>query len=93
MQTTYVQWQGHGDYSGVLRQKLCWHVVRILATVVRPSMANSVRTGQFLMRVQNAAKRLLEDSEDSPFQNLTREESSCVRDWTAQIKAQLKAAS
>lgn len=47
--TTYVRW--NGAYTEPLRQELCWHIVRILATGVCPKLADSTRTGMFLGKV------------------------------------------
>lgn len=89
MKTTYVRW--NGAYTEPLRQELCWHIVRILATSVCPKLADSIRTGMFLGKVRDAARKLIEDSDSSPFQELNWGQIRTARKWVSKLDSQLEA--
>ncbi|KAK9810247.1 hypothetical protein WJX72_007249 [[Myrmecia] bisecta] len=80
--TTYLR--SKEEYTGVLRQDLCWNVVRLLATKVCRTLPNSVRTGNFLDRVEKAAQMICDDTR---FEDLPRSKSRQAEGWIEDIKA------
>ena len=71
--------------AGRLRQKLCWNVVRILSTKVSRELPNTVYTADFLRKIENAAKKMID--EDGCCEDLNMREVSQARKWIADLKA------
>ncbi|KAK9809968.1 hypothetical protein WJX72_002785 [[Myrmecia] bisecta] len=80
--TTYLR--SKEEYTGVLRQDLCWNVVRLLATKVCRTLPNSVQTGDFLDRIEKAARMICDDTR---FEDLPRSKSRQAEGWIEDIKA------
>ncbi|KAK9829504.1 hypothetical protein WJX72_006246 [[Myrmecia] bisecta] len=83
--TTYLRCME--EYTGVLRQDLCWNVVRLLATKVCRTLPNTVRTGDFLDRVEKAAQIICDEAR---FEDLPRWKTRQAKEWIADVKAQRK---
>ncbi|KAK9820251.1 hypothetical protein WJX72_008096 [[Myrmecia] bisecta] len=78
------------DYTGALRQRLCWDVVRILATKVCPVLADSVPNYMLLSRVKAAADKLSAEDEGSSFIDLRMAEVWETKKWIVDINAQME---
>jgi hypothetical protein len=72
--------------AGYLRQRLCWDVLRILATKTCPQLStcNSVRTGEFLRKVEKAAEEIMKKG--SRFRKISVDEREETEEWINDLK-------
>ena len=71
--------------AGRLRQQLCWNIVRILSTKVCRRLPNSMHTADFLTRIEDAAKKIVE--EDGCCEELYKREITQAKEWIADLQA------